>query len=117
MLAVDRTNEQVSKLYLAHHPAILRAINRIVSAANKYGKDVSICGDISADPRMLPFLLGVGLKNFSLDIINAPAVQRMTSETSMKEARKIAKTMLSFGRISEIENFMTKRDQASLPSA
>ena len=110
MLAVDRTNEQVSKLYLAHHPAILRAINRIVSAANKYGKDVSICGDLSADPRMLPFLLGVGLKKFSIDIVNAPAVQRLINGISMADARDIARNMLDFGRIIEVEDFLHQRN-------
>jgi len=75
MLAVDRTNEQVSNLYLAHHPAVLRAVNRIVSAAIAHGKDISICGDLSADPRMLPFLVGIGLKKFSIDIIHAPTIR------------------------------------------
>jgi len=106
MLAVDRTNEQVSALYLAHHPAILRAIKRIVSAANKHGKDISICGDLSADPRMLPFLLGIGLKKFSIDIVNAPAVQRMINASILSEARDIAESMLGFGRISEVEHFL-----------
>ena len=72
MLAVDRTNEKVSNLYLAHHPAILRAINRVVAAAQTHGKDVSICGDLSANKRMLPFLLGVGLRKFSIDYRQCP---------------------------------------------
>ena len=41
MLAVDRTNEQVSNLYKAHHPAILRAINRIVTG-RKRGRQRSL---------------------------------------------------------------------------
>ncbi len=106
MLAVDRTNEQVSNLYLAHHPAILRSINRIVSAARTHGKDISICGDISADPKMLQFLLGIGLRNFSIDIVNAPSIQRFVQETTMEKSMEMAKTMLGFGRISEVEAFL-----------
>jgi phosphotransferase system enzyme I (PtsP) len=109
MLAVDRTNEQVSKLYLAHHPAILRSINRIVCAALAQKKDISICGDISTDPRMLPFLLGIGLKKFSIDIINAPSVQRQINSISLNEAGGIAQTMLGFGRISEVEAYLEAR--------
>ncbi|MDZ8118688.1 phosphoenolpyruvate--protein phosphotransferase [Pontiella agarivorans] len=112
MLAVDRTNEMVSSLYLAHHPAILRAINRIVRAGLKYEKDVSICGDLSADPRMLPFLLGVGLKKFSIDSVNAPTLQRLVNELNMEEAEKIARTMLALGRISEVEAFLLERNLA-----
>jgi len=109
MLAVDRTNEKVSSLYRAHHPAILRAINRIVAAAQTHGKHVSICGDLSADSRMLPFLLGVGLRNFSIDIVNAPTVQRLVNAISLKDAEKIAEQMLDLGRISEIEAYLIDR--------
>ncbi len=112
MLAVDRTNERVSNLYLAHHPAILRAVNRIVAAAQTHGKDVSICGDLSADKRMLPFLLGVGLRKFSIDIVNAPAVQRLVGATTLKDAEAIANHMLDLGRISEIEAFLIDRNLA-----
>ncbi|WP_372847284.1 phosphoenolpyruvate--protein phosphotransferase [Pontiella sp.] len=117
MLAVDRTNEQVSSLYLAHHPAILRAINRIVSAAMTLGKDVSICGDLSADPRMLPFLLGVGLRNFSIDIVNAPTVQRMVNNIAIKDAEEMADAMLDLGRISQIEAFLLERNLAPAAEA
>jgi len=106
MLAVDRTNEQVSSLYLAHHPAILRAINRIVAAGLTHKKDVSICGDLSADPRMLPFLLGVGIRKFSIDIVNAPNVQRLVNSITIEEAEAYADSMLDLGRISDVEAFM-----------
>ncbi len=110
ILAVDRTNEQVSSLYLAHHPAVLRSINRIVAAALAQDRDVSICGDLSADPHMLPFLLGIGLRNFSIDSINTPTIQRMATGMSKDEAKNISDQMLSFGRISEVEAFMSEMD-------
>ncbi len=117
ILAVDRTNEQVSNLYLAHHPAILRAINRIVTAARTHGKDVSICGDLAADPRMLPFLLGVGLKNFSIDIVNAPTVQRLVNATSLKGAKAFADALLKFGRVSKVEAYLAASDLISSPAS
>ena len=113
MLAVDRTNEMVSKLYLAHHPAILRAINRIVAAGLTHQKEVSICGDLSADPRMLPFLLGVGLKKFSIDSINAPTVQRLVNNMVLADAERIANCLLDFGRISEVEAFLADQNIVS----
>jgi phosphotransferase system enzyme I (PtsP) len=117
MLAVDRTNEKVSNLYRAHHPAILRAINRVVNAAMTHGKSVSICGDLSADKRILPFLLGVGLRKFSIDMVNAPEVQRLVASTSVAEAERIASRMLDLGRISEIEAFLVECNLAQEPIA
>ncbi|MCF7849165.1 MAG: phosphoenolpyruvate--protein phosphotransferase, partial [Kiritimatiellales bacterium] len=115
MLAVDRTNEQVSKLYLAYHPAILRAINRIVTAARKYRKDISICGDLAANRELIPFLLGVGLTKFSINIHDAPTVQRIIKSIGMEEARESAKTMLAFGRISEVEEYLESMDFPAMP--
>jgi len=106
MLAVDRTNEQVSKLYLAHHPAILRSMNRIVTAARLHGKEISICGDLSANSDMLLFLLGIGLRKFSIDMVNAPLIQRTVQKTTLALAEKMAESMLNFGRISEVETFL-----------
>ncbi|HEY5653667.1 MAG TPA: phosphoenolpyruvate--protein phosphotransferase [Pontiella sp.] len=113
MLAVDRTNEQVSNLYLAHHPAILRSISRIVSSALSHGKDISICGDLAGDSRMLPFLLGVGLRKFSVDMIRASDVQRLINRFSIAEAEEIADAMLKFGRISQVDEFLEERNLVS----
>jgi phosphotransferase system enzyme I (PtsP) len=106
MLAVDRTNEQVSDLYKGHHPAILRAVNRVVRAANTRKKSVSICGDLAAEERMIPFLLGIGLRSFSIDIVNAPAVQRVIEQVALGDAEQEASDLLAMGRISEIEDFL-----------
>jgi phosphotransferase system enzyme I (PtsP) len=116
LLAVDRTNEQVSNLYLSHHPAVLRSINRIVTAARAHGRDISICGDLSTDARMLPFLLGIGLKKFSIDIINTPTIQPLIQTYTLEEAAEMADTMLGFGRISEVEAFLDDRIPSSADS-
>lgn len=103
MLAVDRTNDQVSKLYLSHHPAILRAIERVVSVAKKRGRDVSICGDIAMDPRMIPFLIGAGITKLSLPARKAYEVQQAISKTSMEKAVYKVRRMLACSRIAEVE--------------
>ena len=103
MLAVDRTNEQVSNLYKAHHPAILRAINRIVTAAREAGKEVSICGDLAADVKLLPFLLGIGLRKLSVDMVHASALERSLGQIRMADAQKQAQELLKFGRLDQVE--------------
>ncbi len=103
MLAVDRTNDLVSKLYLSHHPAILRAVDRVVSVARKHQKDVSICGDIATDPKMIPFLVGVGITKLSLSPRRMIDVQQAIENTSMESAVYLARRMLACSRISEVE--------------
>ncbi len=103
MLAVDRTNEQVSELYKSHHPAILRAINRIVIAAKQADKPVSICGDLATETHMIPFLLGIGLRTLSIDIGSAPAVERAVSLIDIAKAEEFSSKLLKMGKIQEIE--------------
>lgn len=103
MLAVDRTNEMVSSLYLSHHPAILRAIERVVSVALSHHKDVSICGDIACDPRMIPFLLGVGLTKLSMSPRQMPEIRQAVEAVVMEKAFYLARRMIGCSRISEVE--------------
>ena len=109
MLAVDRTNEQVSALYKSHHPAILRAIHRIVAAAQGAGKPVSICGDLATEAHMIPFLLGIGLRTLSIDIGSAPSIERAIAAIDLAAAEEVAARLLKMGKISEIEAFLVDR--------
>jgi phosphotransferase system, enzyme I, PtsP len=105
-LAVDRTNDLVSKLYLAHHPAILRAVERVASVANRHGRDVSICGDIAMDPRMIPFLLGAGITKLSMPPRQVRFIQERISEISMEKAVYTARRMLACSRIADVEDLL-----------
>lgn len=66
ILAVDRGNAKVEKLYTALHPAVLRAVRGVIQAAKNAGIPVGMCGEAAADPRMIPLLLGLGLDEFSV---------------------------------------------------
>jgi phosphotransferase system enzyme I (PtsP) len=106
MLAVDRTNEKVSDLYLPHHPAILRALRRIVVAALKYEKDVSICGDMSHDPIYIEFLLGIGVRKLSLNPTYIPKIQSTIQSLNIGQAQKHAEKLLKQSRLREITEIL-----------
>ena len=53
-LAVDRGNENVSYLYSALNPAVIRSIKRIIECAHNAGIEVGMCGEAAADERMIP---------------------------------------------------------------
>lgn len=102
ILAVDRTNEHISDLYVAYHPAVLRSLKRVVDAALKHGKPLSICGEMGADPKMIPFLLGIGLRSFSVEPRQIPVVHRCVAGLDCAEAAALAERVLKMGRISEV---------------
>lgn len=116
LLAVDRTNEQISDLYVPYHPAVLRALHRVIDAAVRAGIDVSVCGDAATDANMVIFLLGCGLRTLSVDARHIPALQKIVMKTHAEEARKIALQALRLSRIAEIEDFFESQNQAALES-
>ncbi len=106
LLAVDRTNEKVSHLYLPHHPAVLRAMDRIVKAAVENDTPVSVCGDMAHNSQYLPFLIGIGLKSFSIDPFFIPSVQKKIEGIDTEQARNLAKSVLQTAEISKIEKIL-----------
>ncbi len=105
LLAVDRTNEKIADLYTPYHPAVLRALYRVIDAAERHGIEVSICGDAATDAQMIPFLIGCGLRTFSVDPAEIPEVQSIIQRCNIEKARKRARRALRMSRISEIEAF------------
>jgi phosphoenolpyruvate-protein phosphotransferase (PTS system enzyme I) len=65
--AVDRTNKAVNHLYDAHNPAVLRLIQMVIKNAEKYDIPVAVCGEMASDPELIPVLLGMGLREFSMN--------------------------------------------------
>ena len=73
-LAVDRGETDVAELYDPLHPAVLRLVQFATEAALRMRMPVSVCGEMAANPRLTPLLLGLGLRSFSM---NASAVPRV----------------------------------------
>ncbi|MBI3315209.1 MAG: phosphoenolpyruvate--protein phosphotransferase, partial [Candidatus Omnitrophica bacterium] len=94
LLAVDRTNEKVADLYIPHHPSVLRALKKITDAGRTHGKDVCICGDMAHSVKFLPFLLGIGLRHFSMDARYLPKVHEKLSTIVLSEAQARASEIL-----------------------
>jgi phosphotransferase system enzyme I (PtsI) len=65
-LAIDRIDDAVNYLFDPLHPAILRLIRTTIDAGRSFGKPVAMCGEMAGDPRYTRLLLGLGLREFSM---------------------------------------------------
>jgi phosphotransferase system enzyme I (PtsP) len=110
LLAVDRTNESVSSMYVCHHPAVLRAVYRIVNSAINNDVDVSVCGDMALNEDMLKFLVGIGIRKISIDPQQIPRVQAYLCSLHTEEARRHARKLLRFGTLREINAFLESEE-------
>lgn len=66
LLAVDRNNPRVARLYEAYHPALLTVLQDIVASCNRLGKPVSVCGELAGDPGGALLLLAMGYRSLSM---------------------------------------------------
>ena len=113
MLGVDRTNDSVASFYLPHHPSVLRFLNTIVQGAIRNNRDVTICGDMGHQTEYLPFLLGIGVRGFSMDPAYLLRAQQAIREVSIPQAQALAREVLAESRISKIETLLKTEVEAA----
>jgi phosphotransferase system enzyme I (PtsP) len=103
-LAVDRTNEKIADYYVPHHPAVLRAISRVATAAIAADKPLSVCGDMAGDETLVPFLVGVGIRKLSMESRRIPRIQQVIASVTAAASRRLAEDLLKFGSVKEVES-------------
>jgi phosphotransferase system, enzyme I, PtsP len=105
-LAADRNNPKVKKYYDSFHPAVLHSIKRVADVANRAGKQVSICGEMAADPMSAVVLLGMGISDFSLSAPLIPLVKQTILKISRTSAAEIAERVLTMVSSGEIRGYL-----------
>ncbi|HUX14492.1 MAG TPA: phosphoenolpyruvate--protein phosphotransferase [Spirochaetia bacterium] len=108
MLAVDRTNEHVGSMYQSYHPSVLRAIKRVVDSIGDKVDALSICGDAAADPLLLPFFLGIGIRRVSVEPKQIPQTKRFVQGLLMDQAAAYAHELLSRPRLKDVQAFLAE---------
>ncbi len=118
-LAVDRSNELVSYLFKPLHPSVIRLIKFVIDAAQKEEKEVTVCGEMAADPLSAIILLGLGLRKFSMNPIFIPRIKNVLRSVEYKTAESIVQEALGLKTAQEIEecileNILLKHPKAFL---
>lgn len=103
LLAVDRGNQKIAKMYNSFHPAVLRAISKVIEAGHKYGKMVGMCGEFASDEKALPILLGMGLDEFSMAATEIAASRYKVRNLKYEDCKELAKAVCSKSTIAEIK--------------
>lgn len=112
MLAVDRTNSRVAGLYRTHHPIILRALSYITEHAGD-NASVSVCGSAAADPTMIPFFLGIGIRELSVSPQKIERVRSHVRSRTAEDCNELAEEMLSIRSWSEMERYLSYTRRAA----
>lgn len=108
-LAIDRSNEHVAYLYNPLHPAILRFIKNIINAGNKAKIEVNLCGEMAADAFFIPILIGLGLKQLSMDPQYIPLAKKIINKLNFKTAVNVVNNALKMSNSQDIAELVKKR--------
>ena len=89
-LAVDRGESDVAGLYDPLHPAVLRLLQQTLSGAAAHRIPVSACGEMAANPEFVPLLLGLGLRNLSMNASAVPRVKQAVRSITIDDCQRFA---------------------------
>lgn len=107
-LAMDRTNPLLSDQADGLHPAVLRLIDTTVRAAHTAGKWVGVCGELAANPKAVPVLVGLGVDELSTGVPAVPAVKAQIRELSFAAAQDMAVQALKCATAAEVHQTVAK---------
>jgi phosphotransferase system enzyme I (PtsI) len=116
-LAVDRSNEFVSYLYKPFHPSVLRLIKFIIDTAQREGKEITVCGEMAAEPLSAIVLLGIGLRKFSMNPIFIPRIKKALRSVEYKFVKKVVQEAMNLRTAQEIEEYVIEKILVKHPKA
>jgi fructose-specific PTS system IIA-like component len=115
-MAADRMDSKLGALSNPLQPAFLRLLKLIVDAAQSRQKEISLCGEIGGQVRLLPLLAGLGLNKISAA---APAIAGLKAELSRlnrKTCQQLLEAAAHCATADEVDVLLEQFSaQASLP--
>ncbi len=106
LLAVDRDNPLVSKLYDPYHPAVVRALQQIAAEAEAAGVPCTVCGEVAGDQAYALLLLGMGVTGVSLAPHFLAEVRYAVRRSSMARLREMAQAACAASSSAEVRELL-----------
>jgi phosphoenolpyruvate-protein kinase (PTS system EI component) len=100
-LGADRFSANTAR---AHHPRVLRSIDRSVAAAHGAGIRIEVCGESASDPIMLPLLLGLDVDELSVGAARVGDVRDWVRGLHAGRAAGLARSALAMDAAEEVES-------------
>jgi phosphotransferase system enzyme I (PtsI) len=107
-LAIDRTDEEVAHLYDPLHPAVLYLLAHIIGKANDAGVPISVCGEMAGHDEYTRLLLGLGLRQFSMNSAQLLCVKQRVLTTNLPGIVTLMQKILRANDPLEIRDLMNK---------
>ena len=90
LFAADRDQPEVSHYLDPYAPVLYRLFRQIAELAGDEIHRIQLCGVLSQIQGVMPLLLGLGFRDFSVDAPFIPHLARTVSKTTRAETRQLA---------------------------
>ncbi len=106
LLAADRDNSWVSRLYDPYHPAVIWALRTVAATSRAAGKPCSVCGELAGDYATALLLLGMGFSGISVAPNFVPQIRWAVRESPMDELQDLAQAACDSGSGDEVRQLL-----------
>ena len=108
-LATDRAYQHKYAFCKPSHPSIIRMIQHVAKEGMSVNVPVSLCGEMAANPLMIPLLLGLGIRNFSCAPRYLPLIRQMARHLYLAECQSHIEDVLRLSTCQEVEHYLYEK--------
>jgi phosphotransferase system, enzyme I, PtsP len=90
LLAADRSNPRVSRLYQWQHPTVLTALKHIHDECARSAKPVTMCGEMANHPWAAMVLCGMGYDRLSVDVHSVRTIKWVLHQVTSAMMKQLA---------------------------
>lgn len=105
-LVVDRGNARLADRFTPLHPAIVRLLKATADAAQRAGKEVSVCGEMASEPVPAVLLVGLGYRVLSTSPPRLPLVRWLVRQIDVGRATRAAEAALEARTTGEVQRLL-----------
>ncbi len=107
-LAIDRASQSLAAQASPFNPAILRLIKTVTDVGKKHDRPVSLCGAMASDPLAACLLVGLGLRDLSMEAAAIPEIKEAIRRLTTTEAELVAQQALECDSAEAVEEVLAR---------
>ncbi len=116
LLAVDRSDPRVARLYEPLHPAVLRVVSEVLAAGRRAGVPVAVCGEMAADPLSALALVGLGARELSMTPAALPRVKEALRAVEVRQLEHELQGCLGLDGAAEVAAVLRRACREAVPA-
>jgi phosphotransferase system enzyme I (PtsI) len=98
--AASRENSRLERYRTGSFSVLLGLVKLVIDANEKYGRDITVCGEVASDPALAPCLIGLGIRTLSMQTSALSGVCKEIEKRSHSELVTMARELLEKGHTS-----------------